>query len=248
MKEQKNETRTTETVTISRAEYDSFMELKSQNEWLLEQLRLAQKRRFGASSEKVHEELMGQLSLTFNEAEAYIAPPGRKTTAVAAHTRTKRSSKLEEVLPENVPVEVVEHRRSEEELECPICGETMREIGKEVRRTLKIIPAQVSIREDWYYTYACRRCQEEGTETPVEKAEKEPAVIPGSYASPEAVAHIAVQKFAMGSPLYRQEQEWNRQGVMLSRQTMSNWLLWVSEHGLRGAAPAAYPAAGAPCG
>ena len=94
MKEQKIETRTTETVTISRAEYDR---LKSQNadlsqqvDWLLEQLRLAQKRRFGASSEKVHEELMGQLSLTFNEAEAYIAPPGQKVTAVAAYTRTKR--------------------------------------------------------------------------------------------------------------------------------------------------------------
>jgi len=41
----------------------------------------------------------------------------------------------------------------------------MAEIGKEVRRTLKIIPAQVSIRENWYYTYACRTCQNEGTET-----------------------------------------------------------------------------------
>ncbi len=33
----------------------------------------------------------------------------------------------------------------------------------------------------------------------------------------------------MGSPLYRQEQEWNRQGVTLSRQTMSNWLLRCSD-------------------
>ena len=80
----------------------------------------------------------------------------------------------------------MEHRLSEEERECPICGETMTEIGKEVRRTLKIVPAQVSIREDWYYTYACRRCQNEGTETPVVKAEKAPAVISGSFASPEA--------------------------------------------------------------
>lgn len=237
MKERKIETRTTETITISRAEYEGLKnqntELSQQVDWLLEQLRLANKKRFGVSSEKVHEELMGQLSLTFNEAEAYIAPPGRKVTEVSAHSRQKRSSKLEEVLPENVPVEIVEHRLSEEERECPICGEFMAEIGKEVRRTLKIIPAQVSIREDWYYTYACRRCQNEGTETPVVKAEKAPAVIPGSYASAEAVAHIAVQKFAMGSPLYRQEQEWNRQGVKLSRQTMSNWLLWVSERWLR---------------
>lgn len=230
-------TRTRSTVTISRAEYDS---LKSQNDqlsqqvdWLLEQLRLAQKKRFGASSEKVHEELMGQLSLTFNEAEAYAAPPGTKAeTAVAAHTRSKRSSRVEEVLPENVPVEVVEHRLSDAELECPICGETMREIGKEVRRTLEIIPAQVRIREDRYYTYACRKCQEEGTETPVEKVEKGPAVIPGSYASPRSIAYIMTQKFLLAVPLYRQEQDWDRQGVKLSRQTMSHWLLWAAERWL----------------
>ena len=224
-------TRTTETVTISRAEYDSFMELKSQNEWLLEQLRLANKRRFGTSSEKVQEELMGQLSLMLNEAEAYAAPPGTKVTEVAAHIRQKRSPRLEEVLPENVPVEVVEHRLSEEERECPVCGAAMAEIGKEVRRTLKIVPAQVSIREDWYYTYACRRCQNVGTETPEAKAEKAPSVISGSFASPEAVAHIMVQKFCMGSPLYRQEQEWARQGVKLSRQTMSSWILRCAEAG-----------------
>ena len=34
-----------------------------------------------------------------------------------------------------------------------------------------------------------------------------------------------VQKFVMGSPLYRQEQELKRQGIPLSRQTMSNWIL-----------------------
>jgi hypothetical protein len=29
----------------------------------------------------------------------------------------------------------------------------------------------------------------------------------------------------MGLPLYRQEQEWERNGILLSRQTMSNWLI-----------------------
>lgn len=225
-----------EMVSITRAEYEELKELKSQNEklsrqveWLLERLRLGQKKRFGASSEKLEEELSeGQLSLLFNEAEAYAAPEEPEKTTVAEHTRSKRSSRLEEALPEGVPVEVVEHRLSEEERECPACGETMEEIGKEVRRTLVIIPARVSIREDRYYTYACRKCQTEGTETPIKKAEKEPSVIPGSHASPEAIAHIMVQKFQMASPLYRQEQEWERQGVKLSRQTMSNWLLRVS--------------------
>ena len=101
----------------------------------------------------------------------------------------------------------------------------MEEIGKEAQRSLVMNPAQVKIREDWYYTYACKKCAKENIEAPVVKTEKEPPVIPGSYASTEAIVHIMTQKFIMGSPLYRQEQEWNRQGVQLSRQTMSNWIL-----------------------
>jgi hypothetical protein len=54
-------------------------------------------------------------------------------------------------------------------------------------------------------------------------------VIKGSFASPEAIAHIMTQKFVMGSPLYRQEQELNRNGIQLSRNTMSNWLLKATE-------------------
>ena len=54
-------------------------------------------------------------------------------------------------------------------------------------------------------------------------------VIPGSFATPEAIAHIMTQKFVMGSPLYRQEQEMNRKGIHLSRQTMSNWILKATE-------------------
>ena len=50
-------------------------------------------------------------------------------------------------------------------------------------------------------------------------------VIKGSFASPEAVAHIITQKFVMGVPLYRQEQAFLRQGITLSRQTLSNWVL-----------------------
>ena len=119
-------------------------------------------------------------------------------------------------------MEVVEHRIPGNELNCPVRGTAMMEIGRDVRRTLVMIPAQVRIREDIYFTYACPKCKEEGTETPIRKAERLPALTPGSYASAEAVAHIMVQKFVMYAPLYRQEQEWNRAGVQLCRQTMSN--------------------------
>lgn len=223
-------------MTISCAEYDALRKenesLSRQVDWLMEQMRLAKKKLFGATSEKSHEELIGQINMLFDEPEVHLAIESKENASVAGYTRKKRASSLEEILPDNVPVEVVEHRLRESELVCPACCTTMTEIGKEVRRSLVIVPAQVKIREDWYFTYACQKCKLDGTETPVLKPDKLPSVIPGSYASPEAIAHIAVQKYVMGSPLYRQEQELNRSGVMLSRQTMSNWLMWSSEHWL----------------
>lgn len=193
MKEQNRETRTTETITISRAEYDAqkaqLAELQSRNEWLIEQLRLLKKKQFGSSSEQTAEQLDGQLSLLFNEAEAYTVPPGSpKSTQVAAHTR-KRSGSVKDVVPDNIPVEVVEHRLSEVERVCPQCGEVMREIGTEVRETLKFIPARAVLQRDVYYTYACENCQKNDIATPIMKAPKEPSVIPGSFASAEAIAH-----------------------------------------------------------
>ena len=234
----KTNTSNAEMVSISRVEYDALRKenesLSQQVSWLMEQMRLAKKKVFGASSEQSHEELTGQMNFLFDEAELHleIERKEKESAPVAGYARKKRSSSLDEILPENVPVEVVEHRLPESERSCPQCGTTMTEIGKDVRRSLVIVPAQVKIREDWFYTYACQNCKLNGTETPVLKTDKLPSVIPGSYASPEAIAHIAVQKYVMGSPLYRQAAELNRSGVVLSRQTMSNWLMWASEHWL----------------
>jgi transposase len=102
-------------------------------------------------------------------------------------------------------------------------------MGRETRRELKIIPAQAVIVEHVRKVYACRDCEKDACGVPIVKAPIDNPVIKGSFASPEAIAHIMCQKFVMGAPLYRQEQEWNRHGIMLSRQTMSNWLIKATE-------------------
>lgn len=194
----------------------------------MEQMRLAKKRMFGASSEKARAEVEEQLSLMFNEAEVHADIERQETVKVAAHVRKKDSGERKDRLPESLPTEVVDHSLPEDKRICPNCGTVMQEIGKEVRRSLVIIPAQAKIREDVYHNYACRNCEKNGTETPIVKTPKDKAVIPGSFASPEAVAHIMTQKFVMGSPIYRQEQEFKYAGIGLSRQTMSNWILKAS--------------------
>ena len=240
MEKKAAETRNVGTITIPCAEYEALKaenaaqneqiaELSQKVEWLMAQLRLSRQKQFGASSEKTDEDGLEQLSLLFNETEVYVEQEKAESVAVAAHVRNRKSGSVKDVVPENIPVEVVEHRLAEDELSCPICGTELVEIGKEIRQTLEIKPAQVYLREDWYYTYACRKCQTEGIKSPVMKTPKGPALIPGSFASESAVAHIATQKFVMGSPLYRQEQEWKRQGVKLTRQSMSNWLMRCEE-------------------
>ena len=109
----------------------------------------------------------------------------------------------------------------------------MVEIGKEIRRSLQMEPAKFWVREDWHYTYACKNCEKESGEAVIETAASEPSVLPGSFASASAIAHIAVQKYVMYSPLYRLEQEFERQGLKLSRQTMSNWLLKAGDDWLQ---------------
>ena len=252
---------TEEMVTISRAEYERLQQEKArnakleakfaareqeqaqvitsltlQNEWLLEQLKLSKKKLFGRSSEQAEQLVMDQLSLTMNEAEAYIFgmnSAGKAPVAVKAHERKRQSGNVLDVVPEGTPTEVVEHRLPENELTCSACGSKLVEIGKEVRRSLMTKPAEFWVREDVYYTYACKNCEQETSEANIVKAAKEPALLPGSFASAEAVAYLATQKFVMYSPLYRLEQEFNRQGLKLSRQTMANWLLNTSEKWLR---------------
>lgn len=233
-------------VTVSRAEYEKLLgqgqqllaqndrisHLENQVELLMEALRLAWYKQFGASSEKSEDTLTEQLSFLFNEAEVFSAAEKEaeeNVTVVAAHKRYRKHEYTLDSIQEYMPRKQVEHRLEGEDLVCPQCGDTMTEIGKEVVKTLEIVPAQYIVREDIYYTYACPNCNREDIETPVVKASREKNIIPGSFATPEAIAHIMTQKFVMGSPLYRQEQEINRKGIHLSRQTMSNWILRATE-------------------
>jgi transposase len=214
-----SDVKTGETVTIPRAEYES---MKQQLAWLMEQLKLSRRQRFGASSEK---NVSGQVSF-FDEAEstadASAAEP--KLEAVKAYRR-KKSRSTADRLPPDLPVEVIEHTLPEGERLCPDCGNPLHVMGRETHEELKIVPAKAVIVRHIQHIYACRDCEGNAERVPIIKADMPRPVIKGSFAAPETVAHIAAQKFVMGIPLYRQEQEWERSGVLLSRQTMSNWLL-----------------------
>ena len=233
----KNMKSTGEMVTISRAEYEAMQadlaQVQQQNQWLMEQLKLNKRKIFGSSSEQLDQLVMEKFGVLFNEAEhwdeASVEPAGKNKKS----SRKRRSGSIDDAIPEGTRVEIVEHRLSEDQQVCEICGGRLVEIGKEIRRSLQMKPAEFWVREDHYYTYACKNCEQETGETPVTTVPAEDAVLPGSFASPSAIAHLAVQKYVMYSPLYRMEQEFERQGLKLSRQTMSNWLLKATEDWLQ---------------
>ena len=188
-------------------------------------------RQFGASSEKSE---YGQTNL-FNKAEVYAEPlaPEPDLAEVENHYRKKRHEAKDRV-PEGLPVEIVEHRLSDNAQGCSVCDRPMHEMGKEkVRRELKLIPASAVVVEHVRYTYSCRNCERSDVSVPIVKSPLPQPVIKGGFAAPETVAHLMTQKFVMGVPLYRQEQEWKRHGIMLNRQTTSNWLIRCSQDWLQ---------------
>jgi transposase len=206
-------------------------QLKQLNQWLLDQLKLARKRQFGPSSEKSKLDGGEQLGL-FNEAEV-LADEQPEQKHVKAHTRRAAGKIGLDKLPEDLPVEVIEHDLSPEEKRCPDCGHEMHVIGRQKREELKFVPAKAVILRHEALTYACRCCEKCSDHVPVLKSPMPAPVIKGSFASPEAVAHIACEKFVMAIPLYRQEADWTRKGTPLSRQTMSNWLIRVTSDWLQ---------------
>lgn len=231
----------TSTVTLEQAEAlqqeclslkQENADLKLQMKLLIEQLRLATHKHFGSSSESSD---TNQIRLDlFNEAEIESGQVAEEPTIeTITYERRKKQPGQREIMLEHLPVERIEYRLSEEERVCDCCGGIMHEMSTETRRELKHIPAQVVVVEHVQYLYGCRPCEKNEIEPPVVKASMPRPAFPRSLASPSMVAYIMGKKYVEGMPLYRQEQQFARQGLDLSRQTLANWVVrgatqWLS--------------------
>lgn len=198
-------------------------ELTAKLNWFMEQFRLSKHRQFGSSSERTVPEQQ-QLSL-FNEAEAEARPDLAEPTVETITYKRRKQRGHREAMLEDLPVETIEYRLPAEEQVCSCCGGPLHEMSTEVRQELQIIPAQVKVVKHIRYVYACRRCEREEINTPIVTAPAPSPVFPGSLASPSAMAYIMNQKYGEGLPLYRQEQQFTKLGIELSRQTLANWVL-----------------------
>ena len=215
-----------------------YAEVKSQLAWLTEQLFSNRRKMFGVSSEKISY-VNGETQLgLFGNDEPEIVTLSTADESVPASPPEKKARPIKRGemmgrLPDDIPVEKIEHVLPEDERKCPNnCDELMHSIGKELlRREFKIIPAKVTVIEHYIHTYSCRECEQNADDTPPPfiKPDLPPQVIKGSACAPETAAHIITQKCVMGVPVHRQAQDWNRNGIPINRQTMSNWIIRCSE-------------------
>jgi transposase len=196
-------------------------ELSAKLNWYEEQFKLNQQKRFGASSEKTDPD---QLSI-FNEAEKEFRPEKEEPTVEEITYKRKRRKGLNKKSFEDLPVERIEYTLPEEEKNCPSCNNHLHEMSKEIRRELKVIPAQVKIVEHVKNIYACRDCEKEDITTPIITAKMPNPVLAGSFVSPSLMAHIMHRKYSEAIPLYRQEKGFQNFGIELSRQNLANWII-----------------------
>lgn len=195
-------------------------------EALTQALLQAAKQRFGASSERTPNS-DEQLYLFEEKSEFQLEEEKEPKQAVKAHTRLKRKSGDKARLISDIPREVVECVLNSEEV-CDVCSSSLQVIGKKTVRTeLEYIPAKLKVLEYVQYIFKCSQCgtTEDYPDAVFKKASVPAPIMPRSLASATSVAWIMYQKYALAVPLYRQEKEWLRMGIALTRSTMSNWVI-----------------------
>ena len=114
----------------------------------------------------------------------------------------------------------------EQDKQCE-CGHALVRIGEDTSEKLDVIPPQVRVIRTVRPKYACHHCEGSGDEEhpAVRIAPPPAALIPKGLASEGLLAFIATAKFCDALPLYRQERQFARLGVELSRRTMSDWMI-----------------------
>ncbi len=197
---------------------------------VLEQMADLKRHRFGRSSEK-HEtedqisfmEVDGKI-VFFNEAETVAAEDNtqEEPESVSRRKPKKKQGKREGDLS-GLPVVVVEHSLTDEELADKFGKDSWKQLPDEVYRRYSFTPAKVEVEEHHVKVYAGKKTQE------VIKAPHPQALLRGSLVSPSLEAAVMNAKYVNAVPLYRQEQEFGRCGLHISRQNMANWTIQCAD-------------------
>lgn len=221
---------TTQTIALDQYE-NEVSQLKGEIHLLKEQLKLANEQAewlrrqiFGKRSEKIIAESAGVIYIPGCEP---IAPEAQaKPRLIPAHERKQpnRDGKDAITLPENLPVERQVIDLPENEKKCPLTGESLVKIGEEVTQKLAHKPGSYFIKEIVRPKYASPKNPDAG----VMIALLPDTLLERCFADESFLADLLVKKFADHLPLYRQREILSREGILISRQVLSGWVLRVA--------------------
>jgi len=197
---------------------------KEEIELLTEELNHVRAMMFGRKSEKKDAGVTDdQIRLEFNEAESIHVPEGpEEEVTIKEHTRKVKQAGKRELDLSKLPREVVTHALSEERLreEFP---DGWNRLADEVYTNVKFVPAKYVAMEHHIEVYCGKK------EDRIIRADHPAELFRGSIATPSLLAGIMNGKYVNATPLYRMEQEFNRNDVPISRQNMAGWIIKAAE-------------------
>ncbi|MHC1778342.1 MAG: IS66 family transposase [Lentimicrobium sp.] len=202
----------TETITISKAEYQELLDLKAQVSLLKHELGELKRMIFGAKSERFIAPIPNQPTL-FELPESEII---EKPKEEISYTRSKPE-------PKNHPLrlELAAHLpRKTEVLEPADLPEGAVKIGENITEVLDYVPATVFVRQFVRPKYIVSQDDEQ---TRIITAPLPSLPIPKGNAGAGLLAHILVSKFVDHLPFYRQVQIFKHQQLTIPESTIGGW-------------------------
>ena len=193
---------------------------EKENELLREQIRLLQAQMFGKKSEKGLADSGAVQIPLFDMPEPEVEV--EEEVEVPSHKRKKPGRRK---LPDTLPRVEVVHDIDEAEKLCG-CGARLDCIGEDVSEKLDIVPAVIRVIKHIRPKYACKQCEGLESDGPVVKIAPPPKqIIAKSIVTAGLLAYILIAKFCDALPFYRQERQFERIGVEISRANMCNWAM-----------------------
>lgn len=216
-----------ELVLLVQSLQEQMDQLNRNMENLIEQIRIANQQRFGRQSERLTV-IEGQMSL-FNEAEALseeaVPEPVFEDILPENPKKKKQKGQREKDLA-GFPEEQILHSVPEEKL-IELFGEgSYRRMPDETYKRLRYEPASwtVEIHTVEVYVGTDGLHQDEFL-----RGNRPKDLLRNSIVTPSLEAAILNGKYINSIPLHRIEQEFQRNGVFISRQTMANWTILCAE-------------------
>lgn len=213
-----------ELITIILGMQGQLDALNENIEKLIEQIRLANQHCFGRRTETM-ESIEGQLSF-FDEADALFNPlvqePDVEEVLLRKAKKKKAKGQREEDL-KDFPEDIIPtHTVSKEVLDAFYGEGNWRQMPSETYKRLRHEPESWTVEVHTVDVFV-------GTDGEHQdefmRGDRPKDLFRGSIATPSLVASILNVKYVNSAPLHRIEQEFSRNGVNISKQTMSNWMI-----------------------